>query len=173
MTRLPDPDPSTQPADVREMLASLPPDPMVRALSHATGTVNLFIQMARAQFTSLALSSRSRELVTLAVAVRTECAFVLAQHQPMALAAGVDERTQDLVRAGRFDDPLLTAYDRTLLRFTDTVVAAPTVGDALFAEIRAILTPREIVEVLQVIGYYWTFGRVNTVLQVPLTTVYG
>ena len=38
---------------------------------------------------------------------------------------------------------------------------------------RHILSEREIVEVLQVIGYYWSFGRVATVLNVELTTVYG
>ncbi|MFF5083603.1 carboxymuconolactone decarboxylase family protein [Actinoplanes sp. NPDC000266] len=166
MIRLPDPDPSSLPA-------GLPPDPMVKMLSHSPATVELFVQLARAQFASLALPARSRELVILTVAVTQECSFELAQHEPIALRAGLEPSALDLIRRGRFDDPLLSDHDRTLIRFTTTVLAGPAVGDELFASVRAVLAPREIVEVLQVIGYYWTFSRINTVLQVPLTEVYN
>jgi RNA binding exosome subunit len=43
------------------------------------------------------------------------------------------------------------------------------ISDAL----REFLTDRELVEVLQVTGYYWTFGRISTVLDVEVTKVYG
>jgi alkylhydroperoxidase family enzyme len=52
------------------------------------------------------------------------------------------------------------------------VVRSPTVSDELFETVRAFLADREIVEVLQVIGYYWTLGRIATVLDVRLTDVY-
>ncbi len=53
------------------------------------------------------------------------------------------------------------------------MIGGPTVSDELFTALRDVLSEREIVELLQVIGYYWTFGRISTVLEVELTHMYG
>jgi alkylhydroperoxidase family enzyme len=171
--RLPDPDPASIPADVAEFLSSLPPDPMVKMLSYSAGTVKLFIQLARAQFSSLELPARSRELVILTVAEYTDGEFEAGQHKPIALAAGVEERTMQLIRDRQLDSPELSPADRALIRLTAEVVQHPHVPDEIFQQTRKFLTDREIVEVLQVTGYYWTFGRISTVLEVELTEVYG
>ncbi|MEU4535197.1 carboxymuconolactone decarboxylase family protein [Streptosporangium sp. NPDC023825] len=173
MPRLADPDPKNVPDDVREFLAALPPDPLVKMLTHSAGTVKPFIRLAKAQFGSLELPPRSRELVILTVAEYAECEFVAAQHRPMSEAAGVDERTRRLIRDRELDSPELPASDRALIRFTAEVVRRPAVSDELFDQARRFLTEREIVEVLQVAGYYWSFSRVCTVLDVELTKVYG
>jgi alkylhydroperoxidase family enzyme len=173
MPRLTDPDPAAFPAEVREFLTSLPPDPMVKMMSHSAGTVMPFVQLARAQFTALELPGRSRELVILTVAEYTDSTFVAAQHDPISRAAGVDERTRQLIRDRQLDSPELSPSDRVLLRFTAEVVRSPRVRDELFVLARAFLTDRELVEVLQVIGYYWSFGRISTVLDVEVTKVYG
>ena len=91
----------------------------------------------------------------------------------MAEAASVDQRTREIISSRDIDNPGLAAYDRTLIRFAAEVVRSPRVPDELFDQARRILSEREIVEVLQVVGYYWSFGRVATVLNVELTTVYG
>lgn len=173
MPRLTDPDPDSLPDDVREFLTALPPDPMVKMLSHSAGTVKPFVQLAKAQFTSLALPARSRELVILTVAEYTDSVFVAAQHDPLSQAAGVDERTRQLIRARQLDSPELSRPDRALLRFTAEVVQHPRVPDDVFDQAREFLSERELVEVLQVTGYYWSFGRVSTVLNVEVTKVYG
>jgi alkylhydroperoxidase family enzyme len=173
MPRLTDPDPASIPADVRQFLTSLPPDPMVAMLSHSAGTVQPFVQLARAQFTSLELPARSRELVILTVAACTGSAFVAAQHEPIARAAGVEERTRRLIGDQRLDSPGLSPADRALVRLTAAVVRHPRVPDEIFQRAREFLTDRELVEVLQVTGYYWTFGRISTVLDVEITKVYG
>ncbi|MEO3821104.1 carboxymuconolactone decarboxylase family protein [Plantactinospora sp. B24E8] len=171
--RLPDPDPATIPAEVSTFLSALPPDPQVRMLTHATGTVKPFIQFARTLFTALDLPDRTRELVILTTAEYTDCDFVTAQHVPMARAAGVSDETLRVIGERRLTDPSLTAYDSLVMRLAAEITQRPTVRDELFAEAREHLTDREIVEVIQVVGYYWTFGRVSTVLQVPVTQVYG
>ncbi|TDC34375.1 carboxymuconolactone decarboxylase family protein [Micromonospora sp. 15K316] len=173
MPRLTDPDPKRHPDDLRDFLSTLPPDPLVKMLSHSAGTVKPFIQFARTLFTQLELPDRSRELVILTVAEHTDCEFEAAQHQPMAAAAGVPERVREIIAAREIDSGELTPYDRALIRFTAEVVRHPRVPDELFAEVRQFLSEREIVEVLQVIGYYWAFGRVCTVLDVELTKVYS
>jgi AhpD family alkylhydroperoxidase len=172
MPRLTDPDPAAFPDDVREFLASLPPDPMVKMLSHSAGTVKPFIQLARAQFTALELPARSREVVILAVAEYTSCTFEAAQHEPISAAAGVEERTRQLIRDRELDSAEFSPSDRALLRFTTEVLQQPRVPDEVFEQARTFLSERELVEVLQVIGYYWTFSRINTVLDVELTKVY-
>lgn len=173
MPRLTDPDPATFPDEVREFLTSLPPDPLVKMLSHSAGTVKPFVLLARAQFTSLELPARSRELVILTVAEYTDSTFVAAQHNPMSQAAGVEERTRQLIRDRQLDSPGLSPSDRALLRFTAEVVQQPRVPGGVFEQARKFLTERELVEVLQVIGYYWSFGRISTVLDVEVTKVYG
>ncbi|MEE6260755.1 carboxymuconolactone decarboxylase family protein [Plantactinospora sonchi] len=171
--RLPDPDPATIPPEVSTFLSALPPDPQVRMLTHSTGTVKPFIQFARTLFTALELPERTRELVVLTTAEYTGCTFVTAQHVPMARAAGISDETLRLIRERRLTDPSLTAYDSLVMRLTAEIAQRPTVRDELFAEAREHLSEREIVEVIQVVGYYWTFGRVSTVLRVPVTRVYG
>ncbi|MGI5521566.1 carboxymuconolactone decarboxylase family protein [Micromonospora sp. CA-259024] len=171
--RLPDPDPATIPQEVSTFLNALPPDPQVKMLTHSTGTVKPFIQFARTLFTGLELPERTRELVILTTAEYTDCDFVTSQHVPMAQAAGVSDETIRLIGERRLTDPSLTAHDSLVLRFTAEITQRPTVSDELFNEAREHLSDREIVEVIQVAGYYWTFGRVSTVLQVPVTQVYG
>jgi alkylhydroperoxidase family enzyme len=173
MTRLADPDPASIPEDVREFLTSLPPDPMVKMLSYSAGTVKPFIQLAKAQFTSLALPARSRELVILTVAEYTGSTFVAAQHGPIAAAAGVGEPTRQLIRDRQLDSAELSLADRALIRLTAEVVQRPRISAEIFQLAREFLTARELVEVLQVTGYYWTFGRISTVLDVEVAKVYG
>ncbi|MEU5562148.1 carboxymuconolactone decarboxylase family protein [Micromonospora musae] len=171
--RLPDPDPATIPLEVSSFLSALPPDPQVKMLTLSTSTVKPFIQFARTLFTALELPERTRELVILTTAEYTDCDFVTAQHVPMARAAGVSDETRRLIGERRLTDPSLTAYDSLVMRLAAEITQRPTVSDELFTEAREHLTDREIVEVIQVVGYYWTFGRVSTLLQVPLTEVYG
>jgi alkylhydroperoxidase family enzyme len=173
MPRLPGPDPSAIPPDVREYLAALPPDPMVTMMSYSAGTVKPFIELARAQFTALELPARSREVVILTVAEYTDSAFVAAQHGPISAAAGVGERTRQLIRERQPDSPELSPADRALIGLVVAVVQGPRVGEEIFERARMFLTDRELVEVLQVTGYYWTFGRITTVLDVEVTQVYG
>ncbi|MCS5717781.1 carboxymuconolactone decarboxylase family protein [Herbiconiux sp. CPCC 205763] len=173
MTRLAAQDPATFPVEVREFVATLPPDPMVEMMSLSTGTVKPFVQLAKALFTSLQLPARSREVVILAVAHLTDSVFVAGQHETMARAAGVEDRVAGLISLGEFDSAELSASDRALLALTSEIVRQPRVSDDVFDQARRHLTDREIAEVLQVVGYYWSFGRITTTLDVELTTVYG
>jgi|SRR5690242_3123056 len=167
MTRLADP--VELPADVADFLAAYPPHPMVKMMAHSVATVRLFIEQAQAQFTSLALSPRHRELVILTVAACADCEFAAVQHIPISEAAGVTADERELIARGEFERG--APDDHALIRFTARVVAEPRVSDELFAEVRRFFSDREIVEVLQVCGYYWAFCRIATVLDVPITTV--
>jgi alkylhydroperoxidase family enzyme len=57
--------------------------------------------------------------------------------------------------------------------FAAAVVASPFVSDDVFTAVHAELSARQIVEALQVIGFYWSFGRVATVLRVEIEPDHG
>jgi len=46
------------------------------------------------------------------------------------------------------------------------VLAGPRASDALFERIDRVLAPREIVELVLVIGWYWTACRLTTTLDI-------
>ena len=62
------------------------------------------------------------------------------------------------------DDPA----EQALLAFVLAVVEAPRVADDVFERDRRQLSARQIVEVLQLVGFYWALGRICTVLDLEL-----
>jgi alkylhydroperoxidase family enzyme len=170
--RLNEPDPEAIPDDVARLLENLPPDPMFRMLSHAPSTIEPLLNFARSLYTGLNLPVRLREVAILTLAEATNASFVWTQHIPISAAAGIDDRTREAIRARTFDSPVLSAADRAVAQFTVAVAGGSVVSDELFDSIRPRLSAREIVELLQVLGYYWMLGRISTVLDIEPTETY-
>ncbi|MEU4673645.1 hypothetical protein AB0F91_38250 [Amycolatopsis sp. NPDC023774] len=118
------------------------------------------LEFARSLCTSLQLPARLRELAILALAGETNATFVWTQHVPISAREGIGED--------------LTDAERSVLRFTAAVANGATVPDDVFTEIRAQLSAREIVELLQVLvlGYYAMLGRISTVLDIEPSELY-
>jgi alkylhydroperoxidase family enzyme len=173
MPRLPYPDQNTFPPELREFLAQVPQHAAFDMLSHSVSTVRPFLRQGQAQFTSLALPARTRELVILTTASAAGCDYEFIQHVPISEAEGVQPGVREAIHRMDFGDPALPEYDRAVTRFVAEVVAHPTVPDDVFAAVREHLTAREILEVLQVTGFYWSFGRVCTVLAVEIEEAHG
>ena len=171
MTRLPEPSPGTLPAELETFLATLPSDPMVSMMAVSPSTTVQFVEFARTLFTALALPARTRELVVLTVAATTGAVFVRAQHDPIADAAGVEPSVRAAIADGRTDGEGLSESDATVIRFARGTAQSPRVSDALFTAARELLGDRQVAEVIQVVGYYWAFGRISTMLDVPVTTI--
>lgn len=68
MARLPYPGRDSMPAQLAELLGSMPRNNITEMFAHATSLTIPFLRLAQAQFTALELSVRQRELVILAVA---------------------------------------------------------------------------------------------------------
>src|ERR1700756_2266537 len=152
MARLPYPSRETLPAELAELLESLPRNNITEMFAHATSLTAPFLRLAQAQFTALELSLRQRELVILAVAGLVDCEYEYVQHIPMFEVVGIEASVRDRVRIGDFDaidDPAELA----LLRFVAGVVEAPRVSEQVFEAVRSHFTSRQIVEILQVIGF--------------------
>jgi alkylhydroperoxidase family enzyme len=173
MPHLPYPLPGELPADVRDFLAGLPQHAAFDMLSWSAGTVRSFIEQGEAQYTALALPARTRELVIMTTGVATASEYEVIQHRPISEAAGVDPAVRAAILRRDFAAPELSEHDRAVVGFVAAVVAGPTVPDEIFAAVRRQLSNREIVEALQVTGFYWSFGRVCTVLDVDLEPDHG
>ena len=172
MARLPYPAREAMPAEIANLLSGLPRNNITEMLAHAHPLAEPFLRMAQAQFTALELSDRQRELVILAVSTLVECDYEYLQHVPIFAAVGIDDDLRDRIRGGEFnapDDPC----ERALLSLAAAVVRAPRMTDEAFATTRRHLTDRQIVEVLQLVGFYWGIGRMSTMLELELDVPEG
>ena len=172
MARLPYPSHESMPVETADLLNGLPRNNITEMLAHAHPLAVPFLRLAQAQFTELELSDRQRELLILAVSGLVECDYEYVQHVPISAAAGIDADLGERVRGGDFDAPD-DPGERALLAFVAAVVRAPTITDELFAATRRHLTDRQIVEVLQLVGFYWGVGRISTVLELELDAPEG
>ncbi len=173
MARLPYPDRTTVPQQLQDFLAKVPEHLNFDMMSYSQSTIEAFILQGQAQYTGLQLPPRTRELVILTTAATTEAEYEFVQHVPISEAMGVDPQIREAIHRLDLDAPVLSAHDRAVTKFVAAVVHSPSVEDGTFAAAHEILSSREIVEVLQVIGYYWSFGRVATVLQVEVERAHG
>jgi alkylhydroperoxidase family enzyme len=109
----------------------------------------------------LELDPLLRELAILRVArITPHAEYEWVQHVPIARAVGAgDEQVVALER----DDPEAGCFSdlqRAVLRFTSEVVRDAQATDATLERLRADLSPREVVELLMVIGQYMMVARV-------------
>ena len=58
--------------------------------------------------------------------------------------------------------------DGVLIRFVTDVLIRPRVSARRLAAVQRFYPPRQIVEVLQLIGFYWGLGRICTVLDIEV-----
>jgi alkylhydroperoxidase family enzyme len=123
--------------------------------------------MAQAQFTSIELTERQRELIILAVAGLIDCEYEYAQHVPISEATGIDAVLRGRVSNGDFD-AIADPEEQALTTFVAAVVKSPRVSDEIFDAARAHLSSRQIVETLQLVTFYWGIGRICTVLELEI-----
>ena len=164
-TRLAYPDP----AHVAEVMQDFPPAlrqmRIGQTLSHAPTLLVPYYNAYGAVLQELELDPKLRQLAILRVAERAAAPYVLAQHRPLARMTGL---TDDQIAAAGNRSPAgacFTYVQSLVLAFADEVVDGLRVSDVLFERIRKTLSPREIVELLLVIGWYWTACRLTTALE--------
>jgi len=167
MARLPYPSRDAMPDELVGLLNTLPRNNITEMIAHAQSQAEPFLRMGQANFAALELSDRRRELLILAVSGLVDSEYEFVQHVPMFEAVGIDPELRDRVRRGEFDAPDDPA-ERALLAFVAAVVRAPRISGELFEVTRCHFSAREIVEMLQLVGFYWGIGRISTVLELEI-----
>jgi alkylhydroperoxidase family enzyme len=139
----------------------VPPLNVFRMVANAETAFRPWLAFGGALLSSLELDARVRELAILRVARLSGAEYEWIQHVPIALAAGATEDDIAAVDRDSVDDPSLGDAARAALRFTTEVVNDVRASDeALAAVTEAGLSPREVVELLLVIGQYMMVARV-------------
>lgn len=165
MARIEYADPGDLPDDLRGWYERLPPDPrMFLALAQASSTAGLVLDLGMALRRDAALPTRLVELVAATVTRITGSDYLRRRHVPSTDLLTTEEREAALRGDGRpssFDE-----RDRAVLRFAEAIAAGPRVDDETFAAVRRHLSDQELVELVQVHGYYWMLSRIATVLDV-------
>ena len=160
MARLPYVDPETASEPVREALERVPPINVFRMMANAETAFRPWLAFGGALLSSLELDARLRELVILHVGTLSGAEYEWVQHVPIALAVGASEDDVAAIERGDLDASCLGAPVSAALRFTTEVVRDVRASDEALAAVREHLSPREVVELLLVIGQYMLVARV-------------
>jgi 4-carboxymuconolactone decarboxylase len=146
MPRLPlaEPRPGSDPA----------PLTLFRMVAHAESAYAAWLQYSGTLLTQLELDPLLRELAILQVACQVGSQYEWVQHDPIARAVGATGEQIEAIQAGRDDDPAFDAVQSLVLRLTRTTVLEGAASEEQIAEATRRLGPRQLVELLLVIGNY-------------------
>ncbi|MFT3754446.1 MAG: carboxymuconolactone decarboxylase family protein [Pseudoxanthomonas sp.] len=129
--------------------------------------------LAGAIFAKLDVPPQERELVVLAVAQLSECAYEWAQHAQIARDMGIAQARIDAIAAGHYHDAIFNDRERALFEFTRQTVQKVRVDDDAFNAVAEFYEPRQIVELLFTIGAYMMLARIMEVAQLEVDAVEG
>jgi alkylhydroperoxidase family enzyme len=159
MARLPYVDPEQAPEAVRETLARLPVKLNIfRMMAHAETSFRPMMSLGMSILAQQQLSAKLRELVILRVGSLSKARYEWVQHVPIALAAGASDAQIAALERGDIAGPF-DALERVVLRFTTEVVEQVRASDETFGALVALVSPREVVELVLTIGYYMMIAR--------------
>ncbi len=127
-------------------------------VAHAETAFRPWLRFGAALLTELELDPVLRELAVLEVARLSRSEYEWVQHRAIALGVGADENQVEAVERG--DESRLAERERVVVGFTREAVRDVRASDAALEEIQEFLCPREIVELLLVIGHYMAVARV-------------
>ncbi|MGV0586837.1 carboxymuconolactone decarboxylase family protein [Mycobacteroides chelonae] len=151
----------------RRLLEASPPLVLNSMLAHAEATAAAISELTVQMYHGLQLPPRLRELAILTTANAIECEYEWVQHEVLAAGTGISAKECAALRHPNSDITLFADHEKALIRFVSAAATAPTVSDEIFTAAREYLTERQIIELLELIGLYWMFGRIVTVLQIP------
>jgi 4-carboxymuconolactone decarboxylase len=169
VARLPYVDPADAPGEIGAALERLPQLNIFRMLANADSAFIPWLRWAGALLTDLELDPLLRELAILRVAQLTPHAeYEWVQHVPIAQSVGATDEQVAAIEAGDIAGEDFNEVERAVLRFTTEVVEDVRAGDEAFAALAALLPPRQIVELLMVIGNYMFVARVMATTELEM-----
>jgi 4-carboxymuconolactone decarboxylase len=150
-------------ADISERLPQLN---IFKLLANAQTAFRPFMEYGRALLVDLELDPVVREQAILRVAALTPGAeYEWVQHEAIGRAVGM---TGEQIEACRDGDP-----GDLVLRFTEEVIRDAAPGEATFAAMSKRFPPRQIVELILVIGNYMMLARLMATAQIDLDEPIG
>lgn len=150
------------------------------------GKTNLSLLLARAKgiqpginlavrgmMTDIEIPPLERQICVLAVLHLDRGAYEWAQHMEVSKAMGIAPEKVAAIADDRFGDAVFNDREKALLAFTRQVVKTVRVDDFVFNAVAAFYSPRQIVELIHVIGLYMLFVRVSEVAELEIDVIVG
>jgi AhpD family alkylhydroperoxidase len=171
------------PARPRLPLVQNPQDPLAREqfekLASGNGILNLHRMMAYAPALmkasgDMALAFRRdtelprslAELAVLRAAQVVDCDYVWRRHLPLARDSGVTEQQLDELKTWPHS-AAFTPAQKAALGFAEKIAQRLAVEDGAFGELRRDFSPREIVELTMLVGFYVSTAIFINALAIP------
>lgn len=172
MARIPYFDPSQAPDRVLTAMAGKRKINVFRMIANSTNCAPEVLALGHSLSRGSSLDPVHREVVILRVAHLTQAAYQWHEHTVVAKRVGFTQSKIDAVAAYPVagEVPEFDSFERTLLDFTDAVVATATAPDELFDVVRAEYDESRLVELVLLIGFYMMVGRVMNTFQLELET---
>ena len=134
---------------------------LLGVLANAQGAFRPWLRFSMSLLSKLELNPLLRELAILQIAVLEPGGdYEWAQHAPLALSAGATEAQLDALRRGPETRPDFTEEQAIVLRFTRQVVRDGVPQHETRAVALDRLGPRQVIELLLVIGQYMMVARI-------------
>ncbi|HEY1597810.1 MAG TPA: carboxymuconolactone decarboxylase family protein [Thermoleophilaceae bacterium] len=169
MTRLPYADPERLPAPAREALEAMPPLGVFRMMANAETAFRPWLRWGGILLSDLALDPLVRELAILRTArVTPHADYEWIQHVPIARSVGASDEQVAALERDDVEAECFTETQRVALRFTTEFLRDARVSDATFGAAKELLSARELVELMMVIGQYSMLARVMATTDLDL-----
>ena len=137
-----------------------------RMMAHAPALMKASGDMAMAFRRDTELPRSLAELAVLRTAQVIDCAYVWSRHLSLARECGVTERQIDEL-AFWPHSTAFTPAQKIALDFTEKAARMTPMADGDFAELRRDFSPREIVELAMLVGFYVSTAIFVKALPVP------
>jgi 4-carboxymuconolactone decarboxylase len=173
MARIPYTDPQAASPEVREALEALPQLNVFKMLAHADTAFIPYLRLGGALLAELELDPKLRELAILLVAKHTTAEYGWIQHVGIAKALDIADEQITAIQHGEIQALCLDLRAQTVLHFTHEVLGQPRPDDDAFTALKQLLPPRQIVELLLVIGTYQMLAHVMTTLDIDIDQAVG
>jgi AhpD family alkylhydroperoxidase len=137
-----------------------------RMMAHAPALMKATNDMALALRNNASLARSTAELVILRTAQVADCDYVWARHLGLARAAGVSEpMIAELARWPQSE--AFTPAQKAALAFAEATARGAPLADEAFAALRQNFSPRQIVELTMMVGFYVSTTLFIKALAVP------
>ncbi|ASK32902.1 carboxymuconolactone decarboxylase (plasmid) [Alcanivorax sp. N3-2A] len=158
MARIPYADVDSLSDELRALVASRRPLNIYRMLAHGGPAAEGFLALGSALLRENSLDTQWRELVIVRVGILCRAPYEVHQHTRLALSVGIEQQKIDALYDGP-DAALFSEQERTLLRYTDTVVLNVKAGETAFRAMEKLLSAQQLVELHLLIGFYMMVSR--------------
>lgn len=152
-------------------VADYPPDkaihPFFSTLAHQPEFFEAYMQLGISAMASAALPQRTRELIILRTGWLCGAPYQFGEHVRTAKRIGMTEAEIERVKLGSsamgWDEA-----ERAILKAAEELHADAMISDATWAALSERLSPRELIELMMIVGHYHTTAFVQNSLRFRL-----